>query len=119
MYRGEEPLIKAWGTNNGPRWSPDGSKIAFVSNRVDHSFIGVYDVAARTVKFLSASVDRDTSPAWSPDSKRIAFIRRPGLPFGQQAQQGTGSLGLPNGPAYNPNGGAAGRGGRASAGGPA
>jgi dipeptidyl aminopeptidase/acylaminoacyl peptidase len=28
------------------------------------------------------------------------FIRRPGLPFGEQAQQGTGALGLPNGPAF-------------------
>src|SRR5580765_5621775 len=31
------PLVKAWGTNGTPVWSPDGSKFAFVSNRVDHS----------------------------------------------------------------------------------
>ena len=40
-----KPFITAWGNNGNPRWSPDGSKIAFVSNRTDHSFIGVYDVA--------------------------------------------------------------------------
>ena len=96
------PFIKAWGTNTAPRWSPDGRKIAFVSNRVDHSFIGIYDVATRSVKYMAPGVDRDTSPTWSPDSRRIAFIRRPGLPFGQQAQQGGGGIGVPNGPAFNP-----------------
>ncbi|HWF86124.1 MAG TPA: prolyl oligopeptidase family serine peptidase, partial [Vicinamibacterales bacterium] len=109
------PLIKAWGTNLTPHWSPDGTKVAFVSDRVDHSFIGVYDVRARTVQFLSPSVDHDTSPTWSPDSKRIAFIRRPGTPFAQQAHSGIGGLGNPNGPAYDPLAalsGQAGRGGR-------
>jgi len=110
------PLVKAWGTNGSIVWSPDGSKIAFVSNRVDHSFIGVYDLRTRGVKFLSPSVDHDTSPTWSPDGKRIAFIRRPGTPFGQQAHQGAGSIGNPDGPAYNPltalrSGGRGGRGG--------
>ena len=114
------PWIKAWGTNASVKWSPDGSKLAFVSNRMDHSLIGVYDVRTRSVKFLSPSVDHDSSPTWSPDGKRVAFIRRPGTPFGQQAHQGQGSIGNPDGPAYNPltairagrGGGQGGRGGR-------
>jgi len=111
------PFFKAWGANLNPRWSPDGTKIAFVSDRVDHSFVGVYDLRARTVTFMSPSVDHDTSPTWSPDSKRIAFIRRPGTPFAQQAQQGTGSLGNPNGPAYNPLAALSGQSGRGGRGG--
>ncbi len=91
MDRGLKPYIKQWGTQSGPRWSPDGSKLAFVSSRGDHSFIGVYDVATRKVVYVAPSVDCDMSPTWSPDSKRIAFVRRPGAPFGLQAPAGAGN----------------------------
>ena len=76
--RGETPFIKAWGTNSAPRWSPDGRKIAFVSSRVDHSFIGIYDVATRTVNYMAPSVDRDTSPTWSLDGTRSRSFAGPG-----------------------------------------
>ena len=65
------------------------------------------------VKFMAPSVDRDVSPTWSHDGKEIAFIRRPGLPFGQQAHDGVGGLGDPPGPA---RGLVAGRGGRGDGG---
>ena len=39
---------------------------------------------------MSPSVDFDSSPMWTADGKSIVFVRRPGLPFGQQAQQGGG-----------------------------
>ena len=90
---------RSGGVQSDPKWSPDGRKIAFVSTRTDHSFIVVYDVATRAVKYMSPSVDFDTMPLWLPDSKHLVFMRRPGLPFGQQAQQGAGGIGLPNGPA--------------------
>jgi dipeptidyl-peptidase 4 len=96
------PFVKAWGTNGTPVWSPDGTKFAFVSDRVDHSLVGVYDTRTRAVTFLAPSVDHDNSPTWSPDGRRIAFVRRPGTPFGLQAHQGAGSIGNPDGPAYNP-----------------
>jgi dipeptidyl-peptidase 4 len=99
--RGEKPFISEWGVQSSPRWSPDGRKIAFVSTRTDHSFVVVYDVATRSVKYMSPSVDFDTMPMWQSDSKHLIFMRRPGLPFGQQTlQAGTGgAFGLPNGPA--------------------
>ena len=108
MDRGEKPFIKEWGAQSAPVWSPDGRKIAFVSTRTDHSFVVVYDIATRTVKYMSPSVDFDTSPMWAADGKSLIFVRRPGLPFGQQAQQGPGGLGLSSGPAFQAN--AAGRG---------
>ena len=64
------------GQNHSEGWSPDGSQLVFVSTRADHSFIGVYDVANKTIRFLAASVDTDTDPVWSLDGKRIAFVRR-------------------------------------------
>jgi dipeptidyl-peptidase-4 len=113
---GEKPFIAAWGTSSGPRYSPDGRKIAFSSNRTDHAFIGLYDVKTRSVSFIEPGVDRDTNPTWSPDGKQIAFVRRPGLPFGLQTQQGTGGVGNPPGPgaatAATAAGRAGGRGGR-------
>ncbi len=78
-----KPLFRTWGSNSNPVFSPDSQKIAFVSDREDHSLIGVYDVLTRKITYLSPSVDRDTSPTWSPDGKKIAFIRRPGLAFSQ------------------------------------
>jgi dipeptidyl-peptidase-4 len=112
--RGEKAFISEWGVQSEPKWSPDGRKIAFVSTRTDHSFIVVYDVATRSVKYMSPSVDFDTMPLWLPDSKHVVFMRRPGLPFGQQAQQGAGGIGLPPGPAAQTATAAApgGRGGR-------
>ena len=70
-----EQLIHANGNATSPRWSPDGAKLAFVSRRGDHSFVGVYDVAAKSLVYLDPGVDTDASPAWSPDSHRVAFVR--------------------------------------------
>ncbi len=71
-------LFRARGRNYGYVWSPDGKKIAFVSSREDHSFIGVYYLKKRKIKWLIPDVDRDVFPVWSPDSRKIAFIRFPG-----------------------------------------
>ena len=68
-------LFEIRGSVTSPAWSPDGSLLAFVSSRGDHSFIGVYDPPAQRIRFLEPSVDRDVEPRWSPDGKRIAFIR--------------------------------------------
>jgi len=96
-----KPLFRTWGTNSNPRWSPDSKKIAFVSDRQDHSFIGVYDLASRKITYLAPSVDRDTNPTWSGDGKRIAFIRRPGSAFAQIIAQAQ-TQGPPGQPPFRP-----------------
>ena len=87
----ERPLFSVFGSQGSPVWSPDSRRIAFVSDREDHSFIGVYDTDNPGITYLGPAVDRDTSPTWSPDGTRVAFIRRPGLPFGARADLGEAS----------------------------
>ena len=73
------PLFKTRGSNSSPAWSPDASKLAFVSSREDHSFVAVYDFEKKAIRWISPSVDRDGYPVWSPCGKYIVFIRYPGM----------------------------------------
>ncbi|HEY3660284.1 MAG TPA: prolyl oligopeptidase family serine peptidase [Candidatus Udaeobacter sp.] len=76
-----EQLDELIGESDTPRWSPDGKRIAFRSNRKDHSFIAVLELATKKITYLAPTTNRDADPVWSPDSKQIAFIRQPGLEF--------------------------------------
>ena len=71
-------LFTARGANGSPRWSPDGSRLAFVSNRGDHAFVGVYSNDSTPIVWLAPAFARDRSPRWSPDARSIAFIRLAG-----------------------------------------
>ncbi|MGH8110718.1 MAG: TolB family protein, partial [Rhodanobacteraceae bacterium] len=65
-------------------WSPNGKRLAFVSNRGDHAFIGIYTNATTPLLYLAPSTHIDGMPRWSPNGKWIAFVRQPGRagPFG-------------------------------------
>lgn len=73
------------GRASGLCWSPNSRQLAFVSNRGDHSFIGVYEIGQSNIQYLLPSVDKDNSPVWAPDGTALAFIRIPNeknlLPF--------------------------------------
>jgi len=71
-------LFSVRGEASDPRWSPDGSRLAFVANRTDHAFIGVFTNDSTAVTWLAPAFARDRSPRWSPDGRRIAFVRLPG-----------------------------------------
>jgi len=71
------PLVVDQGRIASVTFSPDGRRLAFISARKEHSLIGVYDFAAKTIAWLSPSLDHDTSPVFSPDGSQIAFIRIP------------------------------------------
>lgn len=69
------PLFIDQGRVDSLTWSPDGERLAFVSNRRAHSLIGVYVFAGRTIRWMSPGIDWDGYPVWSPDGRRIAFVR--------------------------------------------
>jgi len=70
-----ERLFFDRGKDGFPVWSPDGARLAFVSNRGEHGFIGVFTDKAHALVYLAPSTGRDRAPAWSPDSARVAFTR--------------------------------------------
>ena len=55
-------------------WSPDGQKIAFLTQRDDNQEIYVMDSDGRNQLNLSNHKAKDYSPAWAPDSTTIAFV---------------------------------------------
>ena len=54
-------------------WSPDGSKIAFVSGTARGSQIDVMNADGSGVIALTSDLQGDGEPAWSPDGSKIAF----------------------------------------------
>ncbi len=70
-------LVEQPGSQSDLRWSPDGRSFAFVSDRKQHSFIGLYSPADKSVRYLDPSVDNDGEPVWSPDGTQLASIRLP------------------------------------------
>lgn len=69
-------LVNARGNAGGLAFSPDGSMLAFTSNRGTHSYIGLFTIASRELRYIDPSLDRDSNPIWSPDGSRIAWMRQ-------------------------------------------
>ena len=57
-----------------PAWSPDGRRIAFVSNRDGNDEIYVMNADGTAVTRLTMNPGEDGGPIWSPDGKQILFV---------------------------------------------
>lgn len=68
-------LFSANGESGDIQWSPDGARLAFVSDRGDHSMIGIFTGDSAGITWIAPSTKHDRSPRWSHDGSRIAFIR--------------------------------------------
>ena len=59
--------------DTSPRWSPDGTKLAFVSDRTDEKQIWIMETLGGEALQLTTMRRGASGPSWSPDSKRICF----------------------------------------------
>ena len=72
------PLIASTRAEGSPRYSPDGKRIAFASDRSGNHEIWAGDAEGGSPTQLTRFDSGQTgSPRWSPDGQRIAFDARP------------------------------------------
>lgn len=62
-------------SDTDPAWSPDGSRIAFSSNRdgADNELYVMNADGTNPLRLTNNTLD-DQMPAWSPDSQKLAFV---------------------------------------------
>ncbi|MCM3903894.1 MAG: hypothetical protein ND866_19500, partial [Pyrinomonadaceae bacterium] len=68
------------GSDSGPKWSPDGTKIAFARHNSNFGEIFVMNADGSDQRRLTQSRS-DHSPTWSPDGTKLAFSSRRGNNF--------------------------------------
>jgi TolB protein len=61
------------GDKSQPRWSPNGQRLAFVSEADRNAEIYVMNANGEHLVNLTNHPSEDTGPAWSPDGTRMAF----------------------------------------------
>lgn len=95
-----------------PVWSPDGQRIAFVTQRDGNREIYLINADGSNLVNLTRHPSEDWTPAWSPDGKEIAFssnrqgnweifvINADGTNLRQITNDGTGNIS----PVWSPDG---------------
>ncbi len=73
---GDPVQVTRSGKDSSPRWSPDGTQLAFVSARSDKPQIYLLPVTAPggEPRPLTSMENGAMAPAWSPDGSQIAFL---------------------------------------------
>jgi len=76
---GGEPVRLTWSEakDSAPRWSPDGTQLAFLSNRdSDKPQLYVIDTRGGEARSLTSFSEGSGPAVWSPDGRRIAIVVR-------------------------------------------
>ncbi len=81
------PFTSGEVSDNAPRWSPDGTRIAFLRTKDKQTQLWTMPADGGEARPLTRLDEGDIgAPCWSPDGKRLAFTFRPAHPdFTQKA----------------------------------
>ena len=86
LLSSKQPLLS-------PVWSPDGSRLAYVSFEGRNSAIYIQDVATGHRQEAASGPGINSAPAWSPDGSRLAMtLSRDGNPEIYVLRLGSGQL---------------------------
>ena len=75
VLKSNEPIIS-------PVWSPDGTKLAYVSFQKKKPIIYVQSLTGGTQQVLANYKGNNSAPAWSPDGNKLAIV----LTYGANSQ---------------------------------
>jgi TolB protein len=70
---GEQEVFASWRPLLSPAWSPDGTRLAFVSFTDGGSAIRVLDTRTGEHRLIADFKGINSAPAWSPDGQRLAY----------------------------------------------
>ncbi|MGM0438368.1 MAG: S9 family peptidase [Bacillota bacterium] len=73
LDNGEERTVTTGCCDRYPRFSPDGSKLAFISERSGHSAIWIIDLKGAEPWKISGELEVNSPPVWSPAGNKIVF----------------------------------------------
>jgi TolB protein len=101
----DEPIMS-------PAWSPDGSRLAYVSFDQKKPIVVVQNLAQGTTRVVANFRGNNSAPAWSPDGQQLAVaLSKDGLTQiyrisagGGEALRLTESAGIDTQPAFSPDG---------------